>query len=169
MIGQDGARKRTEAVEQVWHRRFMGLCEHISQWSEDPHFLVGCVIIGNGHVILSTGYNGLPRGVSGEDQNRYDRESGEKFFWFEHAERNALYNAVRAGVAVKGATLYVNRFPCADCCRAIIQAGITTLLCPPIPQADGALDDSFQAGRTMLEEAGLQITLMPNSAPGHAG
>ena len=148
------------ADPQIWHTRFMGLCDHISQWSEDPHFLVGCVIVGSGHAILSTGYNGLPRGVSDQDISRFDRESGEKFFWFEHAERNALYNAARAGVPVAGATLYVNRFPCADCSRAIIQSGIHVLVCPPVPKADGALDDSFRAGETMLGEAGTIVTVM---------
>ncbi len=145
------------ADPRIWNSRFMGLCDHIAQWSEDPHFLVGCVIVGDGHVILSTGYNGFPRGVSGWDQNRFDRASGEKFFWFEHAERNALYNSARVGVSVVGATMYVNRFPCADCSRAIIQSGIRTIVCPPIPEADGALDNSFRAGSTMLGEAGVNI------------
>ncbi|MCY4259714.1 MAG: deaminase [Rhodobacteraceae bacterium] len=150
------------AVGQIWHQRFMGLCNQIAQWSEDPHFQVGCLIVGEGHVILATGYNGFPRGISGRDQSRFDRESGTKFLWFEHAERNALYNAARIGVPVAGATLYVNRFPCADCSRAIIQSGLAALVCPPIPAIDGALDASFRAGKTMLEEAGLSVTLMPH-------
>ena len=145
------------ADAQVWHDRFMGLCNHIACWSEDPHFLVGSVIVGSGNVVLATGYNGLPRGVKNTEQSRFDRDSGEKFHWVEHGERNALYNAARIGVSVIGATLYVNRFPCADCSRAIIQSGIDKLVCPPIPEADGALDHSFQVGRTMLTEAGTEI------------
>ena len=147
------------ADQHTWHSRFMGLCNHVSEWSEDPHFLVGSVIVGPGNVVLAMGYNGLPRGVTDNDAERFNRESGEKFFWFEHGERNALYNAARVGASVEGATLYVNRFPCADCSRAIIQSGIKILVCPPIPEADGALDHSFEVGNTMLREAGVELVL----------
>ncbi len=141
-----------------WDRRFLALCDHIAGWSEDRDFQVGCVIVGPGHEIRSTGYNGLPRGVKDNDQSRFDRKSGEKFFWFEHAERNAVYNAARAGADVSGCTLYVNRFPCADCGRAIIQSGIKRIYCPPTPKSDGALDHSFQVSAAMLEEAGVDVT-----------
>lgn len=144
--------------EETWARRFMGLCNHIAAWSEDRDFHVGCVIVGPGHEIRATGYNGFPRGVKDTDQTRFDRASGEKFFWFEHAERNAIYNAARAGTDIAGCTLYVNRFPCADCGRAAIQSGIAHIFCPPIPKADGALDDSFQASATMLREANIPVT-----------
>jgi dCMP deaminase len=103
-------------------------------------------------------YNGLPRGVSASDPKRFDRASGEKFFWGEHAERNAIFNATRSGIALEGCTLYVNRFPCSDCARAIIQTGIVHVICPPIPEADGAFDYSFQVARQMLTEAGVKIS-----------
>lgn len=106
----------------------------------------------------ATGYNGLPRGVSDADEARFDRASGEKFFWGEHAERNAIYNAARIGVSLQGCTIYVTRFPCADCARAIIQCGIERVVSPPIPEADGALDYSFQVSKKMLEEAGIGVT-----------
>ena len=147
------------AAEIVWAQRFMGLCDHVAGWSEDRDFHVGCVIVApTGQVIRSVGFNGLPRGVSADDESRFDRASGEKFHWFEHAERNAIYNAVRAGTALEGCTAYVNRFPCSDCGRALIQAGIVHIVAPPIPEADGALDHSFQVSRTMLLEAGVQLT-----------
>ena len=147
------------ATDAKWTERFMGLCNHVADWSEDRDFQVGCVIVGpKGHEIRATGYNGLPRGVSDKDDARFDRASGEKFHWIEHAERNAIYNAARAGASLEGCTLYVNRFPCADCGRAIIQSGITHIIAPPIPKADGALDYSFQVSRQMLIEAGLVIT-----------
>ena len=147
------------AKEEIWNRRFMGLCDHISCWSEDRDFQVGCVIVGpDGHEVRALGYNGLPRGVSADVDARFDRASGEKFYWFEHAERNAIYNAARAGTSLAGCKIYVNRFPCSDCGRAIIQSGITEVVAPPIPEADGALDYSFKASHQMLSEAGLIIT-----------
>lgn len=140
-----------------WDRRFSDLCNHISQWTEDRDFKVGAVIVGPDLEIRSTGYNGFPRGVRDDAEHRYDRSSGEKFFWFEHGERNAIYNAARMGVSVDGCTLYVNRYPCSDCARGIIQAGIKRVVCPPKPVNDGALDHSFDVSEIMLRESGIKI------------
>lgn len=140
-----------------WRARFIGLCDHIAGWSEDRDFQVGAVVVGPGEEIRATGYNGFPRGVSAQDERRFDRASGEKFFWFEHAERNAIYNAARAGTALAGCTIYVNRFPCADCARAIIQSGIVCVECPPRPRNDGKLDYSFAVSETLLAEAGVVL------------
>ncbi|MCB1340558.1 MAG: dCMP deaminase [Pseudooceanicola sp.] len=146
------------ASEDTWTARFMALCDTVADWSEDRDRHVGCVIVGpGGHEVRATGYNGLPRGVSAADDARFDRPSGEKFYWIEHAERNAVYNAARAGVSLHGCTAYVNRFPCADCGRALIQSGITRVVAPPIPEADGALDYSFQVSARMLREAGVTV------------
>ena len=142
-----------------WDHRFMALCNHISEWTEDRDFKVGAVIAGPGLEVRSTGYNGFARGVKDDEEARYDRASGEKFHWFEHAERNAIYNAARMGVQIAGCTLYVNRFPCADCGRAIIQSGISRIYCPPKPEFDGALDHSFSVSLTMLNEAGVVVSL----------
>ncbi|WP_246710353.1 deoxycytidylate deaminase [Martelella soudanensis] len=109
--------------------RFHALCDETASRSEDRDFKIGAVIVGPGHEVRATGYNGLPRGVGNEDATRFDRASGEKFFWIEHAERNAIYNAARSGAALAGCTIYVNRFPCADCARAIIQSGIVCADC----------------------------------------
>lgn len=146
------------ADDAVWIARFMGLCDHVASWSEDRDRHVGCVIVGpNANDVRATGYNGLPRGVSDADEARFDRPSGEKFFWGEHAERNAIYNAARSGTSLEGCTIYVNRFPCADCGRAIIQCGISRVVSPSIPEADGALDYSFQVSKQMLAEAGVTV------------
>ena len=148
----------TDDSDAKWRRQILGLCDHLASWSEDRDFQVGAVVVGPGHEVRSTGYNGLPRGVSGHDDSRFDRASGEKFSWFEHAERNAIYNAARAGVAIAGCTIYVNRFPCADCARAIIQSGIVCVECPPKPEHDGKLDHSFDVSEVMLREAGIRLS-----------
>lgn len=146
-----------QAKQEKWDRRFMALCNHISEWTEDRDFSVGAVIVGDNLEIRATGYNGLPRGVKADDDARFDRASGEKFFWFEHAERNAIYNAARAGTAIADCTIYVNRFPCADCARAIIQSGIKSVIAPPKPINDGALDHSFDVSEVLLREAGVNV------------
>ncbi len=47
-----------------------------------------------------------------------------KYLWIEHAERNAICNAARAGTATEACTIFVEIMPCMDCARAIVQAGI---------------------------------------------
>lgn len=144
-----------ESKEAVWAERFLSLADCIAGWSEDRDIQVGAVIVGPHREIRASGYNGLPRGVSDKEEDRFDRASGEKFFWFEHAERNAIYNAARVGTPLAGCTIYVNRFPCADCARAIIQSGIVKVVCPSKPEFDGALDHSFDVSEMMLREAGI--------------
>ena len=56
------------------------------------------------------------------------RQRPEKYLWTEHAERNAFYNAARIGVSLKNGTLYVNRVPCPDCARGVVQAGISQVV-----------------------------------------
>ncbi|WP_323766515.1 deoxycytidylate deaminase [Marinovum sp.] len=145
------------ADQPAWDARFSTLADTLAAWSEDRDFHVGAVIVGPANEIRATGYNGLPRGVSDSDNARFDRASGEKFFWFEHAERNAIYNAARGGTALEGCTIYINRYPCADCARAIIQSGIARIVCPPKPEHDGALDHSFDVSEVMLHEAGVPL------------
>ncbi len=142
-----------------WAKRFLDLCALLASWTEDKDIGVGAVIVGPALEIRSTGLNGLPRGVSDGDDRRFDRPSGEKFFWVEHAERNAIYNAARMGVAVAGCTIYISRFPCADCARAIIQSGIETICCPPKPTNDGKLDYSFAVAETLLAESGVELLI----------
>jgi dCMP deaminase len=142
-----------------WDKRFLGLCVHLSAWSEERGRRVGSVIVGDGNVILSTGYNGLPRRVSALPDNRHDRAAGEKYLWFEHAERNAIYNAARIGVPLAGARIYSNLFPCADCTRAIIQSGIVELICYQPPEGDANFGRSMSVAMQLLEETGVKVTL----------
>jgi dCMP deaminase len=143
-----------------WDRRFFQLTNTIAGWSEDQSRKVGCVIAGVENGILSTGYNGFPREVL--DQNdRHSSIDGEKYYWFEHAERNAIYNAVRTGTALLNSRLYVNLFPCADCTRAVIQSGVKELnTFAPDPNEKFFLR-SFEVSIAMLSEASVRLRLFP--------
>lgn len=109
-----------------WDEYFMSLCYLVAMRSKDTSTKSGCVIVGPGKEILSTGYNSLPRGMDDSLEERYQRPL--KYEFFEHCERNAIYNAARNGVSLLGSTLYVNWLPCMDCARAIIQAGISEVV-----------------------------------------
>ena len=108
---------------------FIALARTVALKSKDPSTQIGTVIVSEDNSIVSTGYNSFPRGypddeiLSGEFTDRLERP--EKYYWFEHSERNAVYNAARHGIRLNGCRMYTNAgIPCVDCTRAIIQAGI---------------------------------------------
>ncbi|CAF0766159.1 unnamed protein product [Didymodactylos carnosus] len=74
--------------------------------------------------VYLTGYNGIPEGVEDREE-RFNRP--EKYSYFEHAERNAIFTAARHGITTHDATLYTQALPCVDCARAIIQSGISKI------------------------------------------
>lgn len=110
----------------TWDDFFLGLAGYVSQKSKDQSTKVGAVIVGPDHEVLSLGWNGFPRGVDDNVQERHERPA--KYEWTEHAERNAIYNAARHGIALRGATIYVTHAPCAACARAIVQSGIRAVV-----------------------------------------
>ncbi len=133
-----------------WHETFLEICDVIAKRSKDQSTQVGSVIVGPDHEIRSVGYNCFARGIDDNKQERQERP--EKYFFFEHAERNAIYNAARIGVPLKGCTLYVQWPPCADCARAIIQSGISVVIIKT-NKIPGSWHESCQKGMDMFKEA----------------
>jgi len=137
-----------------WTHRFMDLAEMVASWSKDEFTKVGAVIVDDEKRIISTGFNGFPIGVDDEVPERHERPT--KYFFFEHAERNALNFA---NVDVAGMTMVVNCFPCADCMRGVLQNGIATVLCPaPDPSrpdrfasCNAAYDMAMDKGISLVE------------------
>jgi dCMP deaminase len=112
-----------------WDIRWMALAQFIATWSKDRGRKVGAVIVGPDNEIRSTGYNGIPRGVNDDVEERHEAETGEKYLWVSHAERNAIYNAALLGVSTKNCTLYIPWYPCIECAKAIVQSGINKIVC----------------------------------------
>lgn len=90
--------------------------------SKDASTQVGALLIGPDGEGGPFGYNGAPRGCAADEDDRQERP--EKYFWFEHAERNVIYTAARTGFRTVGCMLVITHPPCMDCARAIVQAGI---------------------------------------------
>ena len=109
-----------------WDTYFMSLCYMIALQSKDESTKYGAIIVGPEKEIRSTGYNSFPRGINDNIPERQIRP--EKYLWFEHAERNAIYNAARVGTPTEDTWLYVQGIPCMDCARAIVQAGIKRVI-----------------------------------------
>ena len=79
----------------------MLLAHHLATWSIEKGRRVGTVIVGPDNEIRSTGFNGLPRGVRDDLEERHSRVTGAKYIWSCHAEQNAIFNAARIGVRSK--------------------------------------------------------------------
>lgn len=104
-----------------WNQWFLQGVYWIASKSKDPKTKIGAIIVKDNRII-STGYNGIPHGVNDDMTWRHERP--EKYKWFEHGERNAIYSAAKYGISTENAVLYTNAMPCADCARGVIQVGI---------------------------------------------
>ena len=105
-----------------WDEYFMGVAMLAAKRSKDPNTQVGACIVSPDNIILSTGYNGFPKGCS-DDEFPWDREGSEtKYPFVVHAELNAILNC--NGKSLRDAKIYVALFPCNECAKAIIQSGI---------------------------------------------
>lgn len=134
---------------------FMKLAFHVAKKSNDRSRKVGCVIVGPDDLVRSTGFNNFPIGIADLVETRHERPT--KYLWTEHAERNAIYNAARNGISTNGCRMYLPWFPCVDCSRAIIQAGITELIALQPDMQDQRWGSDFTVSMEMLREAGIRL------------
>lgn len=111
-----------------WSEFFMGVAELAAKRSKDPNTKVGACIVNSNNIILSTGYNGMPIGCNDDDMPwcRFGSFEESKYAYVCHAELNAILNC--DGRSLKGSILYVTNFPCNECAKAIIQAGIRKVI-----------------------------------------
>lgn len=146
-----------------WNEYFMNIAVQVSLRSTCVRRKVGAILVKD-NTIISTGYNGAPKGLmncSSEPgrcyRNKHNIPSGEKLdmCYAQHAEVNALLNAMKSGVELKGASIYVTTFPCSTCAKALIQVGISNIY---------YLDEyTNEFTLSMLEEAGVKTTSMDSS------
>jgi dCMP deaminase len=122
--------------------------------STDRSRQVGCVIADDTGQIVSEGWNTTPNGCA-HTEARHARPA--KYVWTEHAERNAIYSAAKRGQALDKTTIYVPWFPCADCARAIIQSGITSMVSYAPDFSDPTWGGDFRTVEEMLKEAGVKM------------
>lgn len=136
-----------------WDEYFMGIAMLAAKRSKDPNTQVGACIVSQDNIIISTGYNGMPKGCS-DDEYPWAREGSEtKYPYVVHAELNAVLNA--NGRDLRGSKLYVALFPCNECAKAIIQSGIAEIVYYGDKYHDS---DSSVAARFMLQKAGVKLT-----------
>jgi dCMP deaminase len=101
--------------------------------------------------------NTFPAGV----RDLEERHAGDgRFAWMEHAERHAIFEAARRGVATAGASLATTFFPCIDCARAIVDAGLACLDTPAPDFDDPMWGGSFERSQIILREGGVEIRII---------
>lgn len=140
-----------------WDEYFINIAEQVKLKSKDKNTQIGVVLVGKNNEIVSTGYNSFPRGINDDIVER--QEKPEKYFFFEHAERNCIYNAARIGVSTLGTTMYMTcGISCADCARAIISSGVEKIV---LRSGKGAMSpkwqESSQRSNQMFKEAGIIV------------
>ena len=131
----------------------MGVAMLADKRSKDPNTQVGACIVSPENIIISTGYNGMPKGCS-DDTFPWERTGEEtKYPFVVHAELNAILNANRRDL--RGSRLYVALFPCNECAKAIIQGGVREVLYLSDKYADSP---ATIASKRMMDAAGVKYT-----------
>ena len=136
-------------------RYFMDMAKLVATRSTCLRRHVGAVIVKDKHV-LSTGYNGAPRGARHCEETGCLRielkvPSGTRHELCRgvHAEQNAVAQAAYFGTSVKGATIYTTTFPCSLCAKILVNAGITEIV-----YDEGYMDD---LSKEILSETQMKI------------
>ena len=138
----------------TWHEYFMGVAMLSAMRSKDPGTQVGACIVSPDNKILSMGYNGFPIGCS-DDEFPWNREGeplDNKYLYTTHSELNAILNY--RGGSLEGSKIYVSLFPCNECAKAIIQAGIKTVIYDCDKYANTA---PIMASKRMFRSAGVKF------------
>ena len=135
-----------------WDQRFLGLAEHVAQWSHDPSTKVGAVIVRPDKTVASMGFNGFPRGIEDTMDRLQRRETKLKLTL--HAEMNALL-FLKEGC--EGYTLYTWPLPpCSDCARHIIQKGVGRVVSSKVGLSARWTEPTMEAVN-MFREAGVEV------------
>ncbi len=139
-----------------WDEYFMGIARVVASRSNCVKRKVAAVVTRDRRII-STGYNGTPRGTTNCNEGGCPRcnelaPGGTRLdeCLCSHAEENAITQAAYHGVSLKGGTVYTTFSPCLQCTKMIINAGLAEV----VFQSDYPLGEVSLA---LLEEAGVKL------------
>lgn len=137
------AKDSTHKIDRPdWDDFFMTLAFTMAQKSMDPSTKQGAVMIDNDKTILSVGYNSPPRGCH---DHKIPLDRPDKYPYFAHAEENAITNAARHGIPLKGCTIYITGFPCSKCFRGIMNVGAKEVVYGPVGCVRCITDEDLNA------------------------
>lgn len=109
--------------ELTYHKAYLRMAKEWSKLSKCGRKNVGSLIVKDG-MIISDGYNGTPTGFP----NDCEDEHGNTKWYVLHAEANAILKVAKSTQSINGSTLYLTLSPCRECCKLIIQAGISKVI-----------------------------------------
>ena len=142
-----------KSLSDKWKQYFIDQLHRTASMSEDANTKVAAMIINTeDKVVVSVGYNCLPRGVK-HSQERSSRNM--KYSYTSHAEVSCLTNALRLNVAVKGLTMLVNLGCCPSCTCSIINSGIKEVVTPELDYEHTSCGEVYQHSVAMMQEAGV--------------
>ena len=141
-------KKRTDYL--TWDEYFMAVALLSGQRSKDPNTQVGACVVNPQNKVVGVGYNGFPWGCS-DDKLPWGREGDyldTKYPYVCHAELNAVLNSITYDL--KGCRIYVALFPCNECTKVIVQAGIKEIIYLSDKYEN---TDSVRASKVILNQA----------------
>lgn len=146
----------TKVERPNWDEYFIEIADVVAKRSNCVSRKVGAVITVDNQIV-STGYNGAPKGLHHcidaggclRKLNKIESGTRQEICRAVHAEQNAIISAAVKGVSIKGGTLYTNTYPCSICTRMIINAEIKKIVYDS--------DYSDPLAKEMLEESGIKV------------
>jgi dCMP deaminase len=140
-----------------WNEYFMKIAEVTATRSKDPSRQVGCVIVDpSSQSVKSGGYNGMVMGLE-ETDDIWEKPS--RHFYTCHAEFNAIALAARNGISVNKCWLYCTCFPCMNCARLLIQAGIEKIKIKS-GQLANSYAEEYHETYALLRKIGIEIEML---------
>lgn len=134
--------------------KFMAIADAYKAFSKDQSTQVGAVALDDRMNVVSSGWNGFPRGVNDNVEARHKRP--EKYEWTAHAEENLVAQAAYTGACLRGTTVLVTSlYPCSTCARLLSQAGVIRVVAPKMGN-ERWIDKNLIA-KTIFEEAGVEV------------
>lgn len=150
-------------MSERWDRHFLRMALECASMSKDPNTRVGAVLVGPDKELISSGFNGFPRGIIDTSERLADREMKNRLMV--HAERNAILNAARIGTPTKGCSLYIACTddsglvwagpPCTSCTIEVIQAGISEIVAYRLKPTPSKWHADLAFARSLIQEKGI--------------
>lgn len=140
-------------MRKSWDTYFMQITEIVASRSTCDRAFVGCVLVNKDHRIVSTGYNGSVAGNPHCDDVGHTMRDGHCIATI-HAEMNALLYCAKEGIPTKDTICYVTHFPCLNCTKALIQAGIREVVYKNAYRVDDYALSLFEKNNITLRQLG---------------
>lgn len=132
---------------RLWDDIFMDIAKLVAEQSDNATRRTSVVFVRDGCIVASAANHSV---------KSYAIGSPKVNPFMEHAERNAIYDACKYGISLKGTTAYLPWFPCADCARALVGVGVVRMVCVEPDWSE--VKYQFRESRQILQNASVMIS-----------